>query len=94
MKVLTARIHERPLGTGRQGRCRAQGLIASGDRSDRIRTCQLQAGPTDHRINLTLYKLLTIMEGDLTTWHGVAGARRRATQRQRQITAVDRKFFF
>ena len=43
-----------------------KGLVGTGDRSDRIRTYNFPQGRlTDHRINLTLYKLLTIMEGDL-----------------------------
>ena len=43
-----------------------KGLIGSGDRSDRIRTYNFPQGRlTDHRINLTLYKLLFVMEGDL-----------------------------
>ena len=41
-------------------------LIGSGDRSERIRTYNFPQGRvTDHRINLTLYKLQFVMEGDL-----------------------------
>lgn len=41
-------------------------LVGSGDRSERIRTYNFPQGRlTDHRINLTLYKLSEIMEGDL-----------------------------
>jgi len=41
-------------------------LVGSGDRSERIRTYNFPQGRmTDHRINLTLYKLDEIMQGDL-----------------------------
>ncbi|HEX5362241.1 MAG TPA: peptide chain release factor 1 [Fluviicoccus sp.] len=41
-------------------------LVGSGDRSERIRTYNFPQGRlTDHRINLTLYKLDAVMEGDL-----------------------------
>ncbi|MDO4905734.1 MAG: peptide chain release factor 1 [Lautropia sp.] len=41
-------------------------LVGSGDRSERIRTYNFPQGRlTDHRINLTLYKLQSIMDGDL-----------------------------
>jgi peptide chain release factor 1 len=41
-------------------------LVGTGDRSDRIRTYNFPQGRmTDHRINLTLYKLAEIMEGDV-----------------------------
>ncbi|MFZ9334571.1 MAG: peptide chain release factor 1, partial [Burkholderiaceae bacterium] len=40
--------------------------VGSGDRSERIRTYNFPQGRlTDHRINLTLYKLGAVMEGDL-----------------------------
>ena len=67
LKVLTARIHEKDRAE-RAARDAAErkSLVGSGDRSDRIRTYNFPQGRlTDHRINLTLYKLLTIMEGDL-----------------------------
>lgn len=42
-------------------------LVGSGDRSERIRTYNFPQGRlTDHRINLTLYKLLSLMEGNLS----------------------------
>ncbi len=42
-------------------------LVGSGDRSERIRTYNYPQGRvTDHRINLTLYKLAEILEGELT----------------------------
>ena len=41
-------------------------LVGSGDRSERIRTYNYPQGRvTDHRINLTLYKLSEILEGNL-----------------------------
>ncbi|MEH6591752.1 MAG: peptide chain release factor 1 [Halioglobus sp.] len=41
-------------------------LVGTGDRSDRIRTYNYPQGRiTDHRINLTLYKLAEVMEGDI-----------------------------
>jgi peptide chain release factor 1 len=44
----------------------SKSLVGSGDRSERIRTYNFPQGRlTDHRINLTLYKLDTIMDGDL-----------------------------
>ena len=41
-------------------------LVGSGDRSERIRTYNFPQGRvTDHRINLTLYQLERVMEGEL-----------------------------
>jgi peptide chain release factor 1 len=67
MQVLAARIKEkeRVERAAREAATR-KGLIGSGDRSDRIRTYNFPQGRlTDHRINLTLYKLQFILEGDL-----------------------------
>ena len=58
-----------------------KGLIGSGDRSDRIRTYNFPQGRlTDHRINLTLYKLLAVMEGDLGDVIAALKAAREAEQ--------------
>lgn len=41
-------------------------LVGSGDRSERIRTYNFPQGRlTDHRINLTIYRLNEVMEGEL-----------------------------
>ena len=67
MQVLVARIHERERSARAEKEAATRkGLIGSGDRSDRIRTYNFAQGRlTDHRINLTLYKLQFILEGDL-----------------------------
>jgi peptide chain release factor 1 len=67
LQVLAARIQERERSerAAKEAATR-KGLIGSGDRSDRIRTYNFPQGRlTDHRINLTLYKLSQIMEGEL-----------------------------
>ena len=67
MQVLAARIQEKERSErAAKDAAMRKGLIGSGDRSDRIRTYNFPQGRmTDHRINLTLYKLPSIMEGDL-----------------------------
>jgi peptide chain release factor 1 len=53
--------------------------VGSGDRSERIRTYNFPQGRlTDHRINLTLYKLADIMEGDMTEVLNALGANHQA----------------
>jgi peptide chain release factor 1 len=67
MQVLAARIREKERSerAAKEAATR-KGLIGSGDRSDRIRTYNFPQGRvTDHRINLTLYKLAFVMEGEL-----------------------------
>jgi peptide chain release factor 1 len=54
-------------------------LIGSGDRSERIRTYNFPQGRvTDHRINLTLYKLAMVMDGDLDELVGALTAEHQA----------------
>ena len=67
LRVLTARIQEKERSErAAKDAAERKSLIGSGDRSDRIRTYNFPQGRlTDHRINLTLYKLLNIMEGDM-----------------------------
>jgi peptide chain release factor 1 len=67
LKVLAARIKDAQLReqNAKEAATR-KSLIGSGDRSERIRTYNFPQGRmTDHRINLTLYKLDFIMDGDL-----------------------------
>ncbi len=67
MKVLAARIKDK-IDSERSARESAhrKSLIGSGDRSERIRTYNFPQGRvTDHRINLTLYKIDRIMEGEM-----------------------------
>lgn len=67
MAVLQARLREKDRSerAAKEAATR-KSLIGSGDRSDRIRTYNFPQGRlTDHRINLTLYKLQQVMDGDL-----------------------------
>jgi len=67
LQVLQARIQEKERSerAAKEAATR-KSLVGTGDRSDRIRTYNFPQGRlTDHRINLTLYKLLSIMEGEL-----------------------------
>lgn len=68
MAVLAARLRDKDRNErAAKEAAQRKSLIGSGDRSDRIRTYNFPQGRlTDHRINLTLYKLGAIMDGDLT----------------------------
>ncbi len=82
MAVLAARLREKER-TERAANEAAtrKGLIGSGDRSDRIRTYNFPQGRlTDHRINLTLYKLQFILDGDLDEVIAALEAARAAEQ--------------
>lgn len=67
MSVLASRILDAQQQVQHQQQAsQRKELVGSGDRSQRIRTYNYPQGRiTDHRINLTLYKLAEIMEGDL-----------------------------
>ncbi|MDR2701295.1 MAG: peptide chain release factor 1 [Spirochaetaceae bacterium] len=66
MRILRARIYEMEAARAASERAEARkSQVGSGDRSERIRTYNFpQNRLTDHRINLTLYKLELLMQGD------------------------------
>jgi peptide chain release factor 1 len=67
MSVLQARLNSAQTDAAAQEQSeQRKNLVGSGDRSERIRTYNFPQGRvTDHRINLTLYKLSEVMEGSL-----------------------------
>ena len=82
MAVLAARLQEKDRSerAAKEAATRKE-LIGSGDRSDRIRTYNFPQGRvTDHRINLTLYKLQAVLDGDLDEVIGALQAARSAQQ--------------
>lgn len=87
LAVLQARLQDRER-SAREAKEAAtrKALVGTGDRSDRIRTYNFPQGRlTDHRINLTLYKLGAIMDGDL----GDVVAALQAEQAQQQLAALE-----
>ena len=82
MAVLLARLRDKERGE-REAKEAAtrKSLVGSGDRSDRIRTYNFPQGRlTDHRINLTLYRLGAIMDGELDEVVAALQAARAAEQ--------------
>jgi peptide chain release factor 1 len=67
MSLLQARLYDAEKSKQQQEQAaERKSLVGSGDRSERIRTSNYPQGRmTDHRINLTLYKLDDIMQGNL-----------------------------
>ena len=67
LKILRSRIFDREIKIKEQERAEnRKSQVGSGDRSERIRTYNFPQGRvSDHRINLTLYKLNEILEGQL-----------------------------
>ena len=67
LKILRSRILDQEIKMKEQERAKnRKSQVGSGDRSERIRTYNFPQGRvSDHRINLTLYKLNEVLEGDL-----------------------------
>jgi peptide chain release factor 1 len=67
MAVLASRLHDKERRERHaKEAAERKDLVGSGDRSERIRTYNFPQGRvTDHRINLTLYRIADIMDGDL-----------------------------
>lgn len=82
MKVLATRLKDMQLREAQAKEASTRrNLIGSGDRSDRIRTYNFPQGRvTDHRINLTLYKIDMIMDGDLDELVNALAAEHQADQ--------------
>jgi peptide chain release factor 1 len=79
-RVLVARIKDKQVREQQAKEAsERKSLIGSGDRSDRIRTYNFPQGRvTDHRINLTLYKIDAVMDGDLDELVGALRAEHQA----------------
>jgi peptide chain release factor 1 len=80
MKVLVSRIMDakRRAAHDKEAETR-KSLLGSGDRSDRIRTYNFPQGRiTDHRINVTLYKIDAMMDGDIQELLGALSAEHQA----------------
>ncbi|GAB2886491.1 peptide chain release factor 1 [Paralcaligenes ginsengisoli] len=80
MQVLAARLKDKQQQEQHSKEAaQRKSLVGSGDRSERIRTYNYPQGRvTDHRINLTLYKLQQIMEGNLDELTGALLAEHQA----------------
>jgi peptide chain release factor 1 len=92
MRVLAARIMDAQVREQQAGIAETRkSLVGSGDRSERIRTYNFPQGRvTDHRINLTLYKLDQIMGGDVNELTGALMTEHQAEQ----LTAMAEESIF
>ena len=82
MRVLAARIMDAQVQEQNDATAATRkSLVGSGDRSERIRTYNYPQGRvTDHRINLTLYKMDAIMDGDISELAGALMSEHQAAQ--------------
>jgi peptide chain release factor 1 len=85
LRVLRTRLYEKKLAEQQAEQSAArQTMVRSGNRSEKIRTYNFKEGRvTDHRINLTLWKLEQIMQGDLDD----VVSQLAAAERQHQLEA-------
>ena len=88
MKVLRARVMEKMRSESEAAMAESRRMqVGTGDRSERIRTYNFHEGRvTDHRIDLTIYRIEDVMDGDLDE---IVDALRRAEEekRLRQLTS-------
>ena len=82
LSILGARIKDRQIREQQaEEAATRKSMVGSGDRSERIRTYNFPQGRlSDHRINLTLYKLPQLMDGDLDELIDALAAERQAEQ--------------
>lgn len=82
MKILVTRIRDAQVREQQQAEAATRkSLVGSGDRSERIRTYNFPQGRiTDHRVNLTWYKIDAMMDGDLDDMFNALAAEHQAEQ--------------
>ena len=87
MKILKARLLEQAEAEQASAiSASRKSQVGSGDRSERIRTYNFPQGRlTDHRINLTLYRLDSIMEGDIAEVLDALAAHHQTEQLQQEL---------
>lgn len=86
LSILRSRLYERKLRRQQEKRAEARRTqVGSGDRSEKIRTYNFpQNRITDHRINLTIYQLSDVLDGNLDPFIEAL----RAEEQERQLAAV------
>jgi peptide chain release factor 1 len=82
MSVLIARMLDKQVSEQQAEQAATRkSLVGSGERSERIRTYNFPQGRvTDHRVNLTLYKIEQIMDGELEELYSVLATEHQAAQ--------------
>jgi peptide chain release factor 1 len=82
LSILRSRLYERKLRKQQEKRAQARRMqVGTGDRSEKIRTYNFpQNRITDHRINLTIYQLSGVLDGNLTPFIEALQAREQEEQ--------------